>query len=315
MNHPQKSSMATFVGSLALLFWTCGSTLLSELNDIPTFQILSIGLTSSFLITCIKLTAQRRWALIRQVHWSLWAVGLMGLYGNDMLLVYAYKHAPYAHVHLINYLWPTYVILLTPLLPQERMEIRYVMASMVGFVGVYLLIKDEHVAGMSFDFFKGYLCALLAGIVWSIYIVYSRFKSETPSEMIGMYCGMGALISWVVHCRAESFVVPTVTQTGALFVIGTMTSCCAFYFWDYGSKKGNIKLLSLLSYINPLIGVALLSWLGRAHLSDTLVVAMLLIVGSPLITLLDLKSSYVSIKAKGRELAISCLQTLSFSNK
>lgn len=251
----------------------------------PIFEILTFSLGSSFIITCIKLTVQQRWHTIKGAHPAIWLLGVVGLVGNDMFLVAGTKLAPPAHVHLLCYTWPTMVILMTGLMPGERLHTRYVLAAIVGLLGVYFLVcQDGGFASFHWQYSMGYLSAFCGAFVWACYCVLSRRNGKAPPEMIGMYCGVGAILSLVCHLKLETFVTPNFSQSVCLVAIGTVTSCLAFYFWDYGSKFGNLRLLSLLSYLSPLVGLGLLSALGRAELSSSIVLASVLIVSAPCVT-------------------------------
>ena len=57
----------------------------------------------------------------------------------------------------------------------------------------------------------------------------------------------------------------------------------AFYFWDVGVKRGQIKVLGTLSYFAPLLSTFLLIAAGRALFSWTLLFACGLIVGGALL--------------------------------
>ena len=59
--------------------------------------------------------------------------------------------------------------------------------------------------------------------------------------------------------------------------MGITTHCIAYLCWDYGIKKGNFKLLNILSYSNPIISTLLLIVFGLAHLSAILFVSVLLL--------------------------------------
>lgn len=281
-------TMPTMVGCFALLCWSAGSSLLSILKSIPIFQLLFMTLGLSFVLTCLKLTKQKKWHQIQKTHWSIWLLGVMGIFGNDLCLVTATKFAPVAHVHLIMYLWPTFVVIFSAFIPKEKLLFRYLIAGFIGLYGIFLLVTHgEGVAGFNWSYHYGYIAALAGAIVWSVYTVVVRHLSKIPSEMIGMYCGIGALLSFGVHLQLEVFVWPSFTQWICLFIIGSTTSCMAFYFWDYGSKFGNLKLLSILSYINPLIGLTILYGLGKTQMSSSLLAAAFFIVVAPCISALS----------------------------
>jgi drug/metabolite transporter (DMT)-like permease len=62
----------------------------------------------------------------------------------------------------------------------------------------------------------------------------------------------------------------------------------AFFVWDVGMKRGNIKALGGLSYATPLLSTLLLILAGRARPSVELALACLFIVGGAVLASRDL---------------------------
>ncbi len=62
----------------------------------------------------------------------------------------------------------------------------------------------------------------------------------------------------------------------------------AFYAWDVGMKRGDIRVIGAASYATPLLSTAFLILVGFAEASATLALAALLIGGGGLIAAKDL---------------------------
>lgn len=270
-------SSATCIGYCALFLWASSGVLASSVINIPTFEVLSIAFSISFSITAIMLTLRGQWSKVKQPL-LLWIIGMIGVYGNDALYIAAFKHAPAAQADLISYLYPIIIILLATCLPSEKFSFRYVVAGLVGFLGCYLLITSGgSMAGFHMKYLTGYCFAFLNAVAWSIYCLAARYYKNTPTEMIGMYCGCGLILSLIAHIGWEHTVIPDLHQTIALVIMGLTTQGSAYFLWDYGIKRGNFKLLSILAYGNPIIAVILLIITGKSHYSEALLVATLLI--------------------------------------
>lgn len=271
------SNYGTIIGYLALLFWSMAAVLTTQLKNIPLFEILSIVMSISFLMTAAKLTIQDQWNKIKQPI-ILWVIGIIGVYGNNLFYVTAFKYAPPAQVDLINYFWPILIVIFAGLLPNEKFSLKYILASIFGLCGVFVLIIGHH-GTMSFhtSYLKGYFFAFMDAIVWSAYTLTSRYYYKTPMEMVGMYCGIGAVISIISHFHFEHFISPSGKEWFCLIAMGLTTQGFAYFLWDYGVKHGDFKLLGVLSYANPIISVGMLVMLGMAHTSFALVIACLLV--------------------------------------
>ena len=265
------------LGYVALLFWVASPALVSQLNNIPTFEIICVTFATSFTFTCLILCYKKTWSSIKQ-PWFLWCIGVLGIYGNDVLYIAAFKYAPPVQADLINYLWPILIVVFAGCLPREKFSVRHIIAAALGFGGIFFLITNGHgIAGFDMEYLPGYLLALAEAIVWSVYVLAARHYSDTPAEIIGMFCGISMLCSIVTHIVLEPTITPTVFQWGIMFCMGITVQCLAYFFWDYGIKKGYMKTLSVLSYGNPVLSVLLLVFVGLAKPSVALAIACLLV--------------------------------------
>lgn len=272
------NNYATGIGYLALILWSSMALITSKLHGIPLFELLFCAFFISFFLTSIKLTIKRQWYLIKQ-PFIIWIIGVIGIYGNDLTLVAAIKNAPPIQADLINYLWPILVIIFAGLLPKERLTIKHLTAGLFGLIGIFILLTNGHgITGFQMQYLKGYLLALLDAIIWAAYTLLSRHYNKTPIEMVGMYCGLGALISAFVHYRFEKFVPFTYQQFFLIILMGLFTSGATYFLWDHGVKKGNVKLLSILAYGNPIISCALLIAFDSARFSLSIILACLFVI-------------------------------------
>lgn len=285
MNTPEQKAKtsATLIGYCGLFFWTIAAALVASVENIPIFQVLSTALGVSFSVTALYLTFTKRWFLLKQPL-LLWIVGILGIFGNDVLYIAAFKFAPPVQADLIAYLWPIFVIVFSGLLPREKFSIKHVLAGILGFAGVcFLITEGEALSSFQLQYLPGYCFALGSAIVWSIYTLIARHYGKTRSEMIGLYCGFGMLFSIVAHFQFETTVTPTSTQWFVMLIMGLTTQGLAYFFWDFGIKRGNFKLLNVLSYGNPVLSVLLLIVFGFAQPSFSLFIACILVTAGGLI--------------------------------
>tara|TARA_Y100000588_G_C14229480_1_gene914627 strand:+ start:1243 stop:2160 length:918 start_codon:yes stop_codon:yes gene_type:complete len=265
----------TFIGYCALIFWALSAPFVVKIKHLPVFETLSVVFSVSFIFSATKLTLCKQWSTLKQ-PWILGFVGLIGIYGNDILYITAFQHAPAAHADLINYLWPIMVILFTGFLPNENLTLRHILAAASGFAGVYVLIHNQN-DGFNPDYILGYFLAFMDAVVWSLYTLVARHYGKSPVEMIGVYCGIGAIISIIVHLQTETFLLPSIEQWCILVSMGLCTQCLAYFFWDFGIKKGNFKMLTILAYANPVLSVFFLILFGMADTSHELFIACVLV--------------------------------------
>ncbi len=265
-------------GIFALTLWSMGALFLTQLGNIPTFQVLSVSLTVSFISAVLIAIYNNNWSKITSQPWQLWLIGVLGIYGNDLTFIAAFKYAPCEHVDLINYLWPILLVMFAVLFAKEKIKANYIVGSILGFLGIYVLLTGGNAFAFQKQYILGYVLALLDAVIWASFCILSRKFDQAPAEMVGMYCGVGAAISWFLHTGMESTVVATNFQWFIMLLMGVTTQGLAYALWDLGLKRGNFALLSTLSYGTPLVSIALLVLFGKAEPKLSLLFASILVV-------------------------------------
>jgi drug/metabolite transporter (DMT)-like permease len=103
------------------------------------------------------------------------------------------------------------------------------------------------------------------------------------------FCLATALLATVVHGMVEVTVWPeTTAQWLAILALGIGPVGAAFYAWDIGMKRGDIRVLGAASYATPLLSTAFLIMAGFAKPSASLAIAAVLIAGGGLIAAKDM---------------------------
>jgi drug/metabolite transporter (DMT)-like permease len=80
----------------------------------------------------------------------------------------------------------------------------------------------------------------------------------------------------------------TASQWLAVIALGVGPVGAAFYTWDIGMKRGDIRVLGAASYATPLLSTAFLILAGFAKASTNIAIAAILIAGGGLIAAKDM---------------------------
>jgi drug/metabolite transporter (DMT)-like permease len=287
---------ATAIGAIAIALWATLALFTSATGRVPPFQLMAMTFAVAFLLALgrwIALAAHRgraAFAFLRQ-PWPVWAIGIGGLFGYHFFYFIALRHAPPVDASLIAYLWPLLIVLFAALLPGERLYWQHIAGAAIGLAGAATLILARHGGGEAREAGDtiGYLAAVACAFTWSIYSVLSRRFGTAPTDCVGAFCGATAVLGFLSHLIFESTVWPAnASQWAAAAALGLGPVGLAFFVWDFGVKRGDIKALGALSYTAPLISTLLLILFGRAQPSITMGLACLLIVGGALLAARDL---------------------------
>lgn len=276
----QTGMIATAVGFSAILLWSCLALLTAASGTVPPFELAALTFAVGGVLGVAVTLARGRLGALRQPP-SVWVVGVGGLFGYHALYFAALRQAPPAQAGLVAYLWPLLIVVLSATLPGERLAGRHVVGALLGLAGVVVLIlgKPEDGTGFSPRYVAGYTLAGGCAVVWSSYSVLSRRMRDVPTDAVGGFCLATALLAAVAHAAFEPTVWPaTSTQALAVLALGIGPVGLAFYVWDYGVKRGDIRLLGVASYAAPVLSTLILVTAGIAPASWSLFVACVLIV-------------------------------------
>lgn len=301
MNIVQKGNMA---GILAIILWSTLALFTVLTSKIPPFQLTAMAFSVSFLIGLGLWIKEGKGIFVHlQLPLKVWALGIYGLFGYHFFYFMAIKNAPALEANLINYLWPLLIVLLSAFLPHEKLRWFHVVGAILGFMGAILLIGVGKEVGFSLLHVKGYVYALICAVIWSSYSVMSRYFGEIPTSSIGAFCGATALLSFGAHIVFEQTYIPTTQEFLATLALGIGPVGMAFFVWDFGMKKGDIKLIGSLSYATPLCSTLLLILFRLSTPNEVVYWACLLIVlGSIISSLPFFKESIQRFKIRNQRL-------------
>jgi drug/metabolite transporter (DMT)-like permease len=283
---------ATSIGFTAVLFWSLLALLTAATGTIPPFQLAAMTFLIGGLVGMTSWIPRPQAIKALRQKPAVWALGLGGLFGYHALYFAALRMAPPAEAGLLNYLWPLLIVLFLSLLPGEHLKRAHVAGALLGFCGVVVLIAGRGSLDARAEYLPGYLCAFIAAFIWAGYSVLSRRFGEVPTDAVAGFCLVTSLMSLICHLAFETTVWPeTSLQWLALLALGIGPVGMAFYVWDIGMKRGDIRLLGVASYATPILSTLLLVLAGYAQASLTLGLACGLIVLGALVATLMGRSS------------------------
>lgn len=271
-------------GALAIALWSSLALLTVASGAAPPFQLAAMTFAIGGGMGLAFAYARGALGALRQ-PWPVWLLGVGGLFGYHALYFAALRLAPAAEAGLIAYLWPLLIVLMSALLPGERLRARHVAGAAMGLAGVAVLITAAKFArgeslALEPRFALGYGLALACAFVWSAYSVASRAFKEAPTEAVAGFCLATAALAFAAHLALEETVWPQgAGQWLAVLALGAGPVGLAFYAWDLGVKRGDIRLLGVAAYAAPLLSTLLLVAGGYAQASWGLAAACALIVG------------------------------------
>jgi len=279
---------ATLIGFSAILMWSLLSLLTVASGTVPPFQLAAMTFAIGGALGATTWLFRRDAAHALKQPWQVWALGVAGLFGYHALYFLALRLAPPAEAQLVSYLWPVLIVLMSALLPGERLRSHHIAGALIALCGTVVLFTGRGVM-LTAAYLPGFAAAFIAAFVWAAYSVLSRRFADVPSDAVVGFCVSTAILAAISHGLFERTHWPeNLRQWLAVVALGVGPVGAAFYVWDIGMKRGDIRVLGVGSYVAPLLSTLFLVLAGYAAASISLVVAAMLIAGGGVLAAKDM---------------------------
>lgn len=257
---------STLAGLVAVGLWSSLALLTVRTEPVPPMQLLAMSFAIASGLGLVWTAATTGLGALRRVPLRVHVFGTMGLFGYHALYVSALRLAPAAEASLIAYLWPLLIVLLSGVLPGERLRAGHVAGAALGLAGTALLLLGDAAGGAPGpEAWWGYALALAAAVVWAGYSVASRALGDVPTASVAGFCAATAALSLGLHLLFEATAWPSgAGGWAAVAALGAGPVGLAFYVWDVGMKRGDIQALGAASYAAPILSTLALVAAGVA---------------------------------------------------
>lgn len=291
---PARTAGATMLGLGAVALWAVLAALTALAGPIPPFQLAAMAFAIG---TCVGFAwaaiSGQSLAALRAIPLGQWALGIYGLLAFHVCYFFALQKAPTLEASLIIYLWPLLIVLFSGLLPARlggrRLAWWHIGGAALGFAGTVLILTASGTGSIAIaGSAVGYALALAAAVIWASYSVASRLYAAVPSVAVIGSCAATAIGAAALHAATESWRWPTDgTAWAAIAGLGLGPVGLAFYLWDEGMKRGEMRLLGVASYATPVISTLVLAGLGLGTATPRLWLAAALIAGGAVLASRD----------------------------
>ena len=234
------------------------------LETIPPFLMGGLRYVAAGVVLAAALAVQGRPLPSRSDWGGLAILGFfMFLFGNGGV-VWGEQYVPSGLTAVIVGTSPFWMVGIDAMVTRgQQMFVRQWLGMLVGFLGIVLLVWPDITAGGVTDrgFFAGVIALQIACIGWAIGSAYTR-RHVAPRDVLGaaslqmLFGGLFMLLAGTAlgEWGDLSF---TPKTTVALVYLTLLGSVVAFAAYSYALRHLDVAVVSLYTYVNPVIAVAL----------------------------------------------------------
>lgn len=291
--HDTGTKIAYAYALLTISLWSLSATFSAHLQRISPLLLVGISFTVAGLIGIYRIGTWR-------APLKVFAIGVAGIFGYQVLYFLAFQHAPAVEVNLINYLWPLFVVLLSPVyLKGYVLRGHHVLGAMTGLLGAAVVVTGGALH-LSLGGAPGYGYAAIAALIWASYSLLIRRSQPLPDSLASGFCLLAGILALGAFLASHPVSSPTWTLTRQewIYVIfmGIGPHGIAFVTWNLALKHGDPRVIGSFSFLPPLLStiVLVITGTGKLNLSSGVGLALILagiVIGSGLNKLSGKKES------------------------
>ena len=262
--HNVPTAHATLVGFAAIALWSMMMGLVRIVSE-----AFGATLGSAMIYTCgaVLLLVFRRPAPPSSAprRYLLIGGGLFVFYESSIALSIglASSAAQSVEISLVNYLWPTMMVLLAAAVSHRRHAVRFALpGALVATAGVFLAVGGN--SGLDWNAALGhvvenplpFILSFLGALAWSVYAVATPSMSKGyDGTSVFFPCVCVAL--WIVHFASGEGLPATAPPLHAWLTVLVTAAVIAggYACWGFGILHGSMEKMAVASYATPVLSV------------------------------------------------------------
>ena len=193
-------------------------------------------------------------------------------------------------VSLVNYLWPTLLVLMTAAVSHKRGAVwKALPGAIVATIGVAMAVGGEslnvHEALRNISSNPlPYALAFAGAFIWAIYATVTPKMSDGYDGTTIFFCCV-AVVLWLIHFTSGEGLPATAPGSGGYVALAACAASIAggYACWGYGMLHGSMETLAIGSYATPLFSTASSTVLLGVALGASFWIGVALVVGGTLV--------------------------------
>ncbi len=276
--------------TLCALFWGSGFAVIKfALRSVTPLQLLAgASLLAAFaeVLWCAGRGKLRQLRLPTSLLWPMLALGLVGQNILNGLTFLGMEWTTATNAALLYAFSPVLIGLFAALFLGEAFGLRKLLGSLVGFVGVSLIITQARLSTIQLrGVMMGNLIVFGGAVYWAVYSVATRsialrISAETFTFYLLLLGAIGPTAwDWV---REGHFPLTGVGRPGlaALAFLGIGTLTIAINLWNWGLERIAASRVGVFSYLEPVFAsLVAMTFLGERLSGASGVGALLVFAG------------------------------------
>jgi len=248
--------------------------------------LLSSTIGCLFLI-CVFLSTKKKfhWDMLKTNSILLFFSGV-ALGGNWIFLYASYQYTTVTNATLAYYFAPVIVIFCSPILLHEKLSIKKGICVCIALLGLVMIIGNG-MSNMEYRDFIGIVLGLIAATFYALLMLISKFIHNIDKlELTIIQLGIVAILLflYVFFTSGLSFFSVSAQSIPFIAILGIVNTGIGFWLFFSGMERLSGQSIAMLSYVDPLVAVAISEIILCEKMTIIQVVGGILLLGSTFIS-------------------------------
>ena len=254
----------------------------SGLSELTTEELMFYSFISAALFLYLQDVVINKSARVEFPGWKISLMGVWGIFLYHYIYYIALDNAPLAEGAILATTWSFWIVVFSSLFVFKRLKLSIFLTALLGLFGAALVIAAGKDLAFDLGYMKGYLLALLCGLIWSSFSVgLSRIRlKEEPMTAFTLYAaGLSAGLFFITMPHQ----LPSVTALLSAIYLGCVPLGLSFFLWNRAMSGGNLVIIGFLSYLTPPLSVLLVAIIHKEPVSGQVLLGMFVILAAALV--------------------------------
>ncbi len=251
----------------------------SGLVELSSEELMFFSFTSAAIYLYLQDVLLTRSLTVFVPDLKVTLLGVWGIFLYHYIYYLALSRAPLAEGAILATTWSFWIVVFSSLLLFKKLKIAIIITALVGMVGAALVISSGKDLTFNMDYMKGYLLALLCGVIWSSFSValgHMKIKRE-PMTIFTIYA---AILSAVLYLVTMPHGMPSLPSLLSAIYLGCVPLGLSFFLWNRAVTGGNMVIIGFLSYFTPPLAVLMVAIIHGEKVSSQVLLGMFVIIAA-----------------------------------
>lgn len=214
----------------------------------------------------------------------------LGCFLYYVILYYAYGKTNGISVLVVQYTWPALIVLLAPLVLKEKLTYKGIIATILGFLAVFIVATKGNVTSIQWENIHTLLIVLVGALAFAMYSLLSKNIQGNSLIIVFLFFMWGSVFSFISLLIFSRFTLPSSLLSWLSVIInGAIINGVSYFWWLKALQLEKANIVAPLVFITPVLATIFLVIFYKEEFFISYLIGILLCIASGLMVTLSRK--------------------------